>query len=528
MFNAHSAPVWLICLVLSLLVVDRARYVVRFGFVYTDADQTTLWYQANDVAHGHFREPCFYGQDYGPALEAWLAVPMLRARVPVWVALPVVTAALGILPFVVLALAAYRSGHRWAAPMMLLVPLALPAEYVIVSSIPRGFVNGLAVAAPAASCWTFGHSRRAFALGATTAILALATNLNASILLLAAGAYALLTHTRNRNFYLYSFIGVAIALPAPLLVWWFYRAHPQRVVYHPKAPFLFTWSTLRDSFLTHGTSTVNFTSLNWSFGHFIPGKNTGWLMLVILPATAALLALLGRFRASIAISAASMFTFASLGIERVHTGTANVFYPGSRMFLALPVLAALWILWMDDGIVARLGRKYRWAPPTFRALLGIVLLAMACTRDTTIITSPAPLIRQTFVPPVDAVVDLVHDARVVADACREHQVDLVLISNAQRSCFNTGGPVLSGMAFDTLFPPFERRTFRVSQENTALHGRVLLYRPSLYQIVQARRQFAGAKLVTDSPELLLIPVAAPGATGMELAKRLGVNYRPSF
>src|ERR1700744_2398563 len=63
--------------VLVLLLADRWRYLHTFGFVYTDGDQTTFWYQAWDASHGVFREPCLYGQAYNVAVEAWLAAPLL-------------------------------------------------------------------------------------------------------------------------------------------------------------------------------------------------------------------------------------------------------------------------------------------------------------------------------------------------------------------------------------------------------------------------------------------------------------------
>src|SRR5438270_270771 len=45
-------PLTLFVLTLLFLAVDRWRYLTHFGFVYTEADQATLWVQADDIAHG--------------------------------------------------------------------------------------------------------------------------------------------------------------------------------------------------------------------------------------------------------------------------------------------------------------------------------------------------------------------------------------------------------------------------------------------------------------------------------------------
>ena len=103
-------------------MVDRVYYLRNFGLVYTEADQTMLWYQADDIAHGIIREPCYYGQAYNVPVEAWLAVPLLWSGVPHAVALPVAVIGLALFPFFLLAGIAYRRGNGWAASMILLIP----------------------------------------------------------------------------------------------------------------------------------------------------------------------------------------------------------------------------------------------------------------------------------------------------------------------------------------------------------------------------------------------------------------------
>ncbi|HUO10569.1 MAG TPA: hypothetical protein VM008_19865 [Phycisphaerae bacterium] len=531
-------PLVLFAGVLILLLLDRYRYLTHFGFLYTDGDQTTFWYQANDVAHGIFREPCVYGQDYNPPVEAWVAAPLLRAGVPAYVALPVVTVALALLPFVVLGVLAYRRGQRWGASVILLIPLALPIEYAVVSSLPRGFVNGIAVATPAVACWVFGKSRGSFLAAGFFAVLGLTVNPNCSIVLLAAGVFALLTHWRSWKFYLFSFLGGLAAAPAPILISLFYRWHPQVVTYRPKVGSGFSWDLLRNSLIVPGRKGVMLAhaELDLFFADFVPvvgGGHRGWVMLLVLPALVVLLLFVKRMRAAVAVLAASVFAIVCLGCERIHSADFNVFYPGSRMYLALPVLMALAWLWFDAGL-----RKRSKGPPGGRTLnvwaVGgrvvaiAALLGFAWCRRVGMLEAPSPFVTQSFLPPVESVERLRTDSKIVAEACRKYDVSLVLVGPGAYTCMNEGGPVLAHGSFETFYPYFERRTFLVAEERVKRHTAVLLYEPGWMQMAAALRRYPGCKVVSRLPALLLVKPAAPGETGLDVAAALGLVYRPNI
>ena len=81
----NNRPVsWLFFIVfLVTLVIDRVITLIRFGFIYTDIDQTVMWNGAYDYSRGIFHEPFFYGQAYNYMLESLLAVPV-NASTPVF------------------------------------------------------------------------------------------------------------------------------------------------------------------------------------------------------------------------------------------------------------------------------------------------------------------------------------------------------------------------------------------------------------------------------------------------------------
>ena len=137
----------LIAGIAAALAWDRFTLCRQYLFRYTDEDQTCMWYAAHDLLHGRIAEPAFYGQDYNSCLEGFLAAPLVAMHVPYNVACPLVTVLLGLLPFVLLSLVALRRGYFLTAAGVLLIPLILSNRFGMICGIPRGFINGIGVAA---------------------------------------------------------------------------------------------------------------------------------------------------------------------------------------------------------------------------------------------------------------------------------------------------------------------------------------------------------------------------------------------
>jgi hypothetical protein len=156
--NAAGVPWWrwrwvegaLLLALLWMLLEDRWRLCQEFLFQWTDEDQAIMWYGAYELLHGRVHEPCFFGQAYNSVLEGWLAVPLLWWGIRYAVAVPLVTVALGLLPFLMLAWAGWRRGQAVVAGLALAVPLILPTRYGMMTGMPRGFVTGVAVGAVSA------------------------------------------------------------------------------------------------------------------------------------------------------------------------------------------------------------------------------------------------------------------------------------------------------------------------------------------------------------------------------------------
>lgn len=216
---------------------DRYMLCREYLFRYTDEDQTCMWYAAHDLLRGRIAEPAFYGQDYNSCLEGFLAAPLVALHVPYNIACPLVTVMLGLLPFVLLALTAYRRGYFLAAAGAMLIPLMMSNRYGMICGIPRGFINGIAVAAipmilllprPAPNSLS---GLRYFLAGAFS-IAALQVNPNCVILLVPVATYALITRFWDWKMWIFTLLGIAMALPYPWYVHQFYHVyHPDYILY---------------------------------------------------------------------------------------------------------------------------------------------------------------------------------------------------------------------------------------------------------------------------------------------------------
>ena len=63
--------------IVSTIILYKLYILEKFGFKYTDSDQSIMWLGAKDYSNGIFHEPRFYGQDYNTMLESLFSVPFL-------------------------------------------------------------------------------------------------------------------------------------------------------------------------------------------------------------------------------------------------------------------------------------------------------------------------------------------------------------------------------------------------------------------------------------------------------------------
>ena len=123
-------------------LIWRLYVCIRYCFNYVDDDQAIMWYGTVHMAHGHFSEPCFLGQDYGSMLDSLIAVPLYWCGCPLNIALPFMTMIWGLSPFVLCAVHAMKKRRIRCAWLVLLVAVSCSWQWDVLTSIPRSLTDG--------------------------------------------------------------------------------------------------------------------------------------------------------------------------------------------------------------------------------------------------------------------------------------------------------------------------------------------------------------------------------------------------
>jgi hypothetical protein len=489
------------------LAYDRSALCREYLFRYLDEDQACMWYAAHDLLHGRIAEPAFYGQDYNSCLEGFLAAPLVALHVPYNIACPLVTVLLGLLPFGLLALIACRRRNFLAAAGALLIPLLMSNRYGMICGIPRGFINGIAVSAipmilllprPKRAVLVGTSADASLAPGKETrrtriflsglryffagalAVVALQVNPNCVILLGPVAVYAMLSRFFDWKMWVFTPLGIAAAMPYPWYVHQFYHVyHPDYVLY------------LRDYHFGHGhsyfTSFLNFAAPTSGpspvFADLVPMFVTGvqaprFLILAFSVVAGCLLIRL-RIAAVCAMLAGAAIMFASFAFERVSIGEPSntASYPYSRMWLALPVLFA-WLLFLVNYRPWALFAGMKWTKWLMRGTLAMLLCAALYFLRVKERQLPEAIDAELDTPgfvicPAVPVANLYAMAREIKKVADAQHADLLIVGGGDpQKHIAYAIPALLGI--ETIFPDFERRTFRMIEESKAKHDKILL------------------------------------------------------
>jgi hypothetical protein len=339
-------------------ILDRTLLWVFFGSRFTGGDDTVLWLVAEDLAHGIFREPFFYGQNYGFPAEAWLAAPLLLSGLAHAWALPLVTNVLCLFPFLIAAWSLHRQGSGLGAAWVLLCFLAMPSEYALLTGMSRGFVAGIAVAAPLFLLVNGSPSARKFAwfgfIGATAYVI----NPNAVPLIALVGIHLVSRTPFRPTWYALTCLGAI-----PLLV----LDRSAKEFYVQRPHYLAHW--MQDvEFDLHAIPEAVMEPSSY-FAHLVPFMGEqGAVWMVLLPIIAVLAWRYDRAW-SVALVLTGMLLILFLGVNKVRDGAETLFHSRERMFLALPLILA----W---GMALPL-RKVTVVPrygPLMMAALGLLVL----------------------------------------------------------------------------------------------------------------------------------------------------------
>lgn len=343
----------------TAIILERLATLGWYNLRFSDSDQTILWTMAQDILQGSFHGLCFYGQSYNVALEAFLAVPLLALGLSYPLAFAVITHGLTLLSFGLLSDALKTRINPNVGLIPLLILLLLPPEYLLISSLSRGFVTGIALMILA--FWFWCQPFRSTSLFLTGFLIPTAIFCNPNSLLLIPVFLFRFPDCKLPVFriILYSGLGLVAGCVLP---WWnqvYYQNHPG-MAFHP-AP-----------------------NLNWDFSYFtiVAGQldnyftfitpviwRSGWLSLLILFAIPVIL-----WKKQVYLIAFISFSFlagilGSFFLEKTTDATNSVYFSGSRMFMAIPLIwATMAGFWPESD------KKQYWTGIAFHVALVATLI----------------------------------------------------------------------------------------------------------------------------------------------------------
>ncbi|WP_417592697.1 hypothetical protein [Owenweeksia hongkongensis] len=315
-------------LFLAILLIDRIVALVNFGFVYTDIDQTVLWNGLLDYSQGIFPEPFFYGQPYNYMLESLVAVPLYWMNIPVYIAMPMTTSFIVLLPFIVLAFLFFKTKKHFWAFLTLALPILLPVEFNFLTSLSRGFVQAFLFLPLLYIPLFYPQKKGSVTLLYITSALCFIANQSSALFIAPVFLFVFTYHYKSLLFYIKALLVLPI-LFLDYLAKEFYTSHSERIV-HPHANVGFSLDTFWESLKTYD----HFENL---FPFF-----SSWG--IVYPLLFILLAVIG-YRKSLKkealFSAAAflmlMVTFAIPKVQERHD-EADIFFTPSRLFIVLPIL----------------------------------------------------------------------------------------------------------------------------------------------------------------------------------------------
>jgi len=448
----------------------RAIVLIFFSFRYVDQDQVTMMLSAKEMVEGLFHEPCFWGQRYGFMLEALLSVPLLWGRMAVEHAVPLVTCMLGILPFLIICYAAIRNGRPALAAMALAVPLIYTVEYDILTSMPRGWVAGLAVSS-VPLLWHLKPQTRIslFVLGLCGAA-GLIINPNSIYLTAFIGAHVLVAHRKLWWQLLWILAGTALPLALFVLAQRFYDVHPG-YDFHGSPSLRFSIEQL----------IVNMGRLDDFFRYVAPvAPVLGWAAFLLMPVAASIIMVkLDKVKGVIYLILFACAA-ASLGIEKVNDSHAALFFSGARFFFALPILT---VFLMHDLLSALRVDMVRIMPVV--CLIAALGVANSCIRLGVLYPNIEKVGKLHWVS-VDEVSAIKIRCAQLNKLAKQQRVELIIFENDADQLLNYGCPCFTKDFPPTLFPWYERRTWLLQEASSRTVQNILFVNP-----LKHRPEFSG-------------------------------------
>lgn len=454
---------WLLALA-AIVLLDRLILLSIFGFSYVGSDDLTFWQGAADYSNGIFHEPYFYGQNYNFMLEAMVAVPLLWCGVPYHIALPLCSSAMAVFPFFFFAATLHRKGRHVEAGAALLVLVALPVQYGMLTSVSRGFISGLFFSSLLVIPLLKPDGWRSFVVLSLSCSLGYLFNPNSAVVALPVALYVLLKNSRDVRYYAIMAVGSVAALWIQGVARSFYTERSDDHYY-----------SLVDLEFSTTAMFSGFGSLDRFFSHLTPVVwPIGWLVVVVLPAIGVVLWKRDQ-AASIALWMGTAFVLTAMGVNKVNDAAGVLLHSSMRMYLALPLLFIVALCWWLPTIRAE---RFNWWP----CAMGLAAIMLLVKMDVA-----GPVVREGVKRGENNPIATKHwkamewDCGRMGDTLVKYNADVLVLlpywakGVPEMEYLDYGCPLIDDRFERTVMNAYERRTWVFKKEMRAVHHNIMLH-----------------------------------------------------
>lgn len=447
--------------ILFILLLCRISVLFFFSFKYIDQDQLILWMAAVEISEGIFREPCFWGQNYNSTLESFFAAPLIKLWNSPEYSLPVVTALLAIFPYIYISFLAKKRNESLLSLIALIIPIVMTVEYDIITSMPRGWVTGIFVASIGLYSCFFPLSKWGWVTFGLVTVLGLWLNPNCGFITVFTGWVLLKYNYKKPAFYLLMSMGAAI----PFYGWYralhFYEINP--------------------GYNLHGSPSLDFSirllvghfnNLDNFFRHISPVHQVfGWIFFLGTLSLIIIMYIKGKKNEAVIYLVLFICFLLTLGIEKTNDGHTALFLSGARFYLAFPILLVFII--NDFLSCFRLNLQ--------RVLSIIAVIAFAGFANKLIrLEQRYPDLKSVGKKhwvSVDEVTNIRDNCDRLHHFSRQYKVSLIVFEETADQLLNYGCPCFQNDFPLTIFPWYERRTWRLMEETNRIHSNIMFFNP---------------------------------------------------
>jgi hypothetical protein len=490
-FNWITKDHQLYFILIGFLLLDRFLLLTNFNFQYTGNDDMIFWLSAADYMKGIFHEPYFYGQNYNFMLESVLAIPLLALGIPPNYAFPLSSSILSLFPFIVFSYILFKQGFRIEGMCFVLIPLLLPVEYGMLTSITRGFTSGLFLSGFMAIALINPIKIKSQLIAALCFSLGYILNPNSVVISLPILLYIFLINYRQISFYLINLIGIVPILLIEYFAKDFYRKNPDYLVHQ-------AWKLVFDYKLV----IKNMYRLDRFFNYLMPIIwPLGWLIVIIILLVGIYL-LKDNWKKGICLIAVILLIIFSLGLNKVNDNLNTIFLSSTRMFLGIPLLAGLAFFWSRSKIkTSDLNLKYIMAMMAFTVFffkLGVYPAIIE--RHVRIRNYGSVAVKQ-----MDS---LACECSSLNNIAKNENIDLMIfvttgkLNTPDIEFYSYGCPILEKNFPKTILNKFERRTWVYWKEKSSIEKNILIYNfsPDSAQM----RVLKNSKIISNNTSMVLI------------------------